>query len=109
MHTHCLSCGRPLRSATSQARGRGRYCAAKIRRAAQVADLRDYTTRQLAAAEELIEDAAIIPIRGRRIYRAVSTDGTETYTTARQACTCPAGRADRDCYHRAAVAILTAA
>ncbi|TQF04786.1 hypothetical protein E6W39_24360 [Kitasatospora acidiphila] len=109
MHTHCLSCGRALRSAASQARGRGRHCAAKLRAAAKAADLRDYKAHQLEAARELIEDAAIIPIRGRRIYRAVSSDGTELYTTARQACTCPAGRAGRDCYHRAAVAILTAA
>jgi hypothetical protein len=107
-HTHCIRCGRTLTSATSQARGYGRTCATRVRHAAQAADLADYKPAQVEAARELIEDAAIIQIRPR-IYRSVSTDGSELYTTARQACTCPAGIKGRACYHRAAVAILTAA
>lgn len=109
-HTHCLSCGRPLRSADSQARGRGRYCAAKLRRATQLADLRDYKPAQVEAARELIEDAAILPLRGRRIYQSVSSDGTELYLTAVTGhCNCPAGLRGTRCYHTAAARMLAAA
>lgn len=105
---NCIRCGRKLTSAASIAAGYGPTCRARVRTAAKVADLRDYKATQLDSARELIEDGAIIAIRPR-VYRAVSSDGTETYLTARQACTCPAGIKGRNCYHRAAVAILTAA
>lgn len=105
---NCLRCGRVLRSAKSIAAGRGRTCQAKVRAAAKVVDLTEYKPAQVDAARELIEDGAIILLRPR-IYIAVSSDGTETYRTARQGCTCPAGIKGRGCYHRAAVAILNAA
>ncbi|MDH6116878.1 hypothetical protein ABH930_000297 [Kitasatospora sp. GAS204A] len=109
-HTHCLRCGRTLKSATSQARGRGRHCAAKVRRAAVVVDLSAYKPAQIASAQELIEDAAIIPIRGNRIYRSVSSDGSELYLTAVTGhCNCPAGLRGTRCYHVAAAQLLAAA
>lgn len=104
----CLNCGRKLTAAASIARGRGRTCQAKIRAAANVIDLTDYKPAQIESARELIEDAAIIPIRAN-IFATVATDGTATYLTAPQACTCPAGLKGRRCYHRAAAAILIAA
>jgi len=105
----CLSCGRELRSAKSIAVGRGRTCQTKVRRAARVAELADYKPQQVAQARELIEDGAIIPTSRPTLWTAVSSDGDTTYLVAQQACTCPAGLKQRRCYHRAAVAILTAA
>jgi hypothetical protein len=108
-YTHCISCGRPLRSVASQARGRGRHCAAKVRRAAQVVDLSAYKPAQIASAQELIEDGAIIQLRPR-IYRSVSSDGTELYLTAVTGhCNCPAGLRGTRCYHVAAAQLLAAA
>lgn len=108
-HTNCLRCGRALRSASSAARGYGRTCATKVRQAAQVIDLSSYKPAQIDAARELIEDAAIIPIR-RNIYRSVSSDGTELYLTAVTGqCNCPAGLRGTRCYHSAAAQMLAAA
>lgn len=109
----CQGCGRVLRAAKSIAIGRGRRCAAKVREAAKAAQLA-FKPAQVAKAEELIADGGIVAIRGRRAFRAVSTDGTRTYLTAPQTCTCAAGlkseRADqRVCFHRIAAAILQAA
>ncbi|MFF3665409.1 helix-turn-helix domain-containing protein [Microtetraspora malaysiensis] len=74
------------------------------------ADLRDYKQHQINKARELIEDGGIVPFRGRRIFRAVSSDGTRTYLTAPQACTCAAGLKGRHaCLHRIAAIILAAA
>ncbi|MEU5596835.1 DUF6011 domain-containing protein [Streptomyces sp. NPDC020298] len=105
-HTHCLRCGRVLRSAKSQATGYGPTCARHIRRA-QVA-LTDYKPHQIASARELIEDGAIIPLRSV-VFIAVSTDGTETYKTAPNACSCPAGLKGSRCYHQLAARMLLAA
>lgn len=102
----CKRCRRTLRSAASIARGRGRTCAKRERQAAAVAGLKATT---VAKAQELIEQRALVPIRGRRVFRIVSSDGQRTYLSAAQACTCPAGlKAKHLCYHRVAV-ILTAA
>lgn len=105
---HCLKCGRGLTSARSIARGYGGGCWAKVRRAAKAADLHDFKPRQLDQAEELIEDGAIVPLRAN-VFRTVSTDGTETYLTHPQTCSCPAGLKGRACYHTAAARILIAA
>lgn len=108
-HTHCLRCARPLRSTTSQARGYGRTCATRVRRAATVVDLSAYKAAQVESARELIEDGAIVPIRPR-IYRSVSSDGTELYLTAVTGqCNCAAGLKGRRCYHVAAAQLLAAA
>lgn len=104
----CTRCGRKLTAAKAVAEGFGRTCKAKIAKAAKTVDLADFKPAQVEQARELIEDGAVIQIR-RNVFRTVSTDGRETYLTARQACTCPAGLKDRRCYHRAAVAIVAAA
>lgn len=105
-HTHCLRCGRTLRTAKSQAAGYGAKCAAKVRKAP--VDTADYKAHQVASARELIEDGAIIPLRSV-VFIAVSTDGTETYKTAPTGCTCPAGLKGSRCYHQLAARMLLAA
>jgi hypothetical protein len=104
--THCLRCGRVLRSLDSVKRGMGRTCRAKVTAAEAAADLADFKPEQIAHANELIEDGAIVQLRPR-IYRSVSTDGSELYLTAATGqCNCPAGLKNRRCYHVAAVRIL---
>lgn len=105
-HTHCLRCGRTLRSAKSQAAGYGAKCAAKVRHTA--VDTTDYKAHQIASARELIEDGAIVPV-DNATFIAVSTDGTETYTTAPTGCTCKAGQKGTRCYHVLAAQMLLAA
>lgn len=105
-HTNCLRCGRTLTSAKSCATGYGPKCAAKVRHSA--VDTSDYKPHQIASAQELIADGAIIPLRSV-IFIAVSTDGTETYKTAPTACTCPAGTKGSRCYHQLAARLLLAA
>lgn len=104
----CLGCGRPLRSAKSIAAGRGRVCQRKVRQAEQAVDLTDYKAHQVASARELIEDGAIILIRGN-IFAAISTDGTETHLVHPAACNCKAGLKGSRCYHVLAARLLLAA
>jgi hypothetical protein len=106
MHTNCQRCGRPLTSPTSQRNGYGKTCGKHIRTAATNATT--YKHHQIEAALELIGDGAILPIRPGRVWATVSTDGQSTHRTAHNACSCPAGISGKLCYHRAAVAILTA-
>lgn len=107
-HTHCLRCGRALRSTASAARGYGRTCAAKVRQAAATVDLADYKPARIDSARELIEDGAIVQIRPR-VYRSVSSDGTALYLTATTGqCNCPAGLRSTRCYHVAAALLLAA-
>jgi hypothetical protein len=105
-HTNCLRCGRTLTSARSMATGYGPTCARHIRNAA--VDLTDYKPHQIASAHELITDGAIIPLRNT-IFITVSTDGTETYKSAPNGCTCPAGIKGSRCYHSLAARLLLAA
>ncbi|MFF4834091.1 DUF6011 domain-containing protein [Streptomyces sp. NPDC001315] len=105
-HTNCLRCGRALRSAKSRATGYGAKCAAKVRNAP--VDLTDYKPHQIASAQELIEDGAIILIRGN-VFAAVSTDGTETHLVHPAACNCKAGLKGTRCYHQLAARLLLAA
>jgi hypothetical protein len=107
-HEKCLSCGHRLFCAVSKARGYGWGCWARIRKAARRAmeSLTVFTARQVDQARELIEDAAIIPAAIRGLFHCVSSDGTEVYDTTAETCSCPASR---ECYHRAAVAILATA
>lgn len=105
----CINCGRTLRSADSIARGYGRTCARKIRDAKAGAELAEFKPTQIADAIELIEDAAIIQLRGR-IYQSVSSNGQELYLTATTGqCNCPAGLRGIRCYHVAAARIVAAA
>ncbi|MGW3144851.1 DUF6011 domain-containing protein [Streptomyces sp. NPDC001177] len=105
-HTHCLRCGRTLRSAKSAALGYGPKCARHIRTAA--VDLTDYKAHQVTSARELIEDGGIILIRGH-VFAAVSTDGTETHLVHPAACNCKAGLKGTRCYHQLAARMLLAA
>lgn len=105
-HTNCLRCGRTLTSTKSQALGYGPTCARHIRNTK--VELADYKAHQVQSARELIEDGAIVPLRSV-VFIAVSTDGTETYKTAPNACSCPAGLKGSRCYHQLAARMLLAA
>ncbi|MEZ0076345.1 hypothetical protein [Planotetraspora sp. GP83] len=105
----CLSCGRPLRAEQSRRDRRGRRCKARVMAAAKNAPCDDYNATQLDNAREALEEGAILPTSRPNLWTAVSSDGSTTYLVALQACTCPAGLRQRRCYHRLAVAILTAA
>lgn len=109
-HTNCLRCGRALRSAKSTAAGYGPTCARKVREAARAEVVAQYKAHQVAKAEELIEQGGLIPLRGRHVFLAVSSDGSATYRTHRAACTCPAGiKGIHPCKHRIAAHILSLA
>ncbi|MDJ0345694.1 DUF6011 domain-containing protein [Streptomyces sp. H10-C2] len=103
-HTNCLRCGRKLTATASTARGYGRTCQTKIRAAAKAQIIAQYKPHQIAKAEELIEQGALIPLRPG-IYLAPSSDGTH-----RAACSCPAGVKGRyACKHSIAAHILSLA
>lgn len=105
----CLGCGRPLRSAKSIAAKYGPRCKARYQQRLRDALRTGCKPALVDKARELIEDGGIVAIRGRHIFRAVSSDGARTYKTAAQACTCEAGvRARHLCSHRIAAASLAA-
>jgi hypothetical protein len=108
--TACLRCHRTLRSAHSIARGYGRTCRAKVTAAAKAkAAASAFKPATVAKAMELIEIGGLVAIRPK-VFRVVRSDGTGTYLTAPEACTCKAGlRGLHVCYHRAAATILLAA
>jgi hypothetical protein len=112
--TTCTRCGRTLRSAASRSLGLGRTCARRIREAASAA-VELVKPDTLAKAIEDVEDGALIDTgrttkAGRRIFAALSSDGTRTYlTTPGHACTCRAGHAGRTCRHAVAAALLSVA
>lgn len=110
-HEHCLAagCARKLTSPVSRSRGYGHGCWRKLRLARSVA--RDvlsaaYTADQLDKADELIEDAALVPAAIAGYFFAVSSDGTEFYLTSAEICSCLASKA---CCHRAAATMTLAA
>jgi hypothetical protein len=109
-HERCLApgCSRRLHCAASRARGYGWGCWRRIRAAAKAealaARLAAFTARQVGQAVELIEDAAIIPAAILGYFHTVSSDGTEIYLTAADIRSC---LASRECYHRAAVLMVT--
>jgi hypothetical protein len=99
--TTCQHCGRQLRAEASIQRRAGRTCARRARVAAQ------YKAAQLEKAQELLELGAVVPAarktsRGHRVFRVVASDGGRAYFTTMTACSCPAGRKGRRCYHRLA-------
>lgn len=110
-HSHCLRCGRALRSAHSTATGYGPTCLRKVKAAARThAQAGGHKPAQVAKAAELIEQGGLVPLRARRVFQVVASNGTSTYKTAAQACTCPAGtRGLYVCYHRIAAQIVAAA
>lgn len=105
----CLRCGRMLRNAEAVARGYGSGCWAKVRAAAETADLDAWTVRQLEDARELIEDGGVVPTAKPGVFRTVGSSGTAVYLTSARFCGCRAGRKGKACYHRAAVVIVLAA
>ncbi|MCC3652712.1 DUF6011 domain-containing protein [Streptomyces sp. S07_1.15] len=107
---NCLRCGRALRAPRSIANGYGRTCKAKVREAARAEVIAAHKPAQVAKALELIELGGIVAVRGRRVFRTVSSDGTRTYLSAPQACNCAAGlKAKHVCFHRIAAQIVAAA
>ncbi|MGA5497750.1 hypothetical protein ACPCSP_25640 [Streptomyces cinereoruber] len=104
----CLKCGRTLRSPSPD--GYGPKCRRKVRRATKTAELAQHKPHLVEKAVELLEQGGVIPLRDTRknqVFLVVSSDGSETYRTARAACTCPAGlRALHMCAHRIAVHAL---
>lgn len=106
--TRCIECGRALTSTASITRGRGKHCAAKVRRTSSTVSTDGFTPAQVDAATELIEDAGIVRLR-RSIYLTVSTDGSRVHRTTATRCTCQSGiRSEvkgnnKSCYHQLAV------
>lgn len=100
----CLRCGRTLRSAASVTAGYGRTCGGKIRAAAAASA---HKAAQVAKAVELIEVGGIVPLRRRRVFAVIASNGVDRYLTAREACNCAAGLRGRyGCYHMLAVELL---
>jgi len=109
-HTHCLRCGRVLRSADSRKTGYGTHCRRIVRNAEHATDLTGFKPEQIDAARELIEDGGILPLRSNRVFLVVSTDGLSVHRTAATGqCSCPAGLKGRRCYHSAAARIFATA
>lgn len=108
MDENCRRCGRKLRSAKSLATGYGPICRLRI----AIAIPAGTTQAQLEKALTLIDDDGVIITNvGRRknaVFRTVASNGVDKYLTATNACSCPAGRAERLCYHRVAVALVLA-
>lgn len=107
--SHCLRCGRALRSATSVSRGYGAWCRAKIRAAALTAAVRGFKDAQVEKARELIADGGLVPTKRTGVFRAASSDGERSYLTHSATCACSAGlRGKARCYHSLAVRIVMA-
>lgn len=105
---HCLKCRRALRNPSPD--GYGPKCRVMVRKARRAAVVAQYKPHLVEKAEELIEQGALIPLRGLRVFLAVSSDGSTAYKTHRAACTCPAGiKGAHVCKHRIAAHILSLA
>lgn len=108
--TRCRRCNRPLRSAASITRGTGPTCHRTERREAALKTA-GFKPAAVAKALQLIADRGIVPLRGRRVFQVVSSDGAARYLTAPQACNCTAGLRSGGrsvCYHRVAATALAA-
>ncbi|MEV0382924.1 helix-turn-helix domain-containing protein [Nonomuraea sp. NPDC050643] len=69
-----------------------------------------FKPEQVEKARDLIEQGLILPTSRPGLYTVVASDNVTTYLVHASGCTCPAGqRGKHRCYHRAAVAIVTAA
>ncbi|MFF5655240.1 hypothetical protein [[Kitasatospora] papulosa] len=105
---HCLRCRRALRNPSTD--GYGPKCRVMVRKARKAAVVAQYKPHQVEKAEELIEQGALVPLRGNHLFLAVSSDGSATYRTHRAACTCPAGiKGVHPCKHRIAAHIVSLA
>lgn len=104
----CRRCHATLKSAKSVANGIGPVCA-KRERQEHAVHAAGYKAAAIEKARQLIADKAIVPIRGRRVFQVVASNGTDRYLTSPQACNCPAGiKGKYACYHRAAATLLAA-
>jgi hypothetical protein len=109
----CLrpGCGRRLTAPASIARGYGRHCAAKIRKAAADAVAADFKPEQFAKALELISDGGLVAHPHAGVYKAVSSRGDAIYLTSPHACNCPhglRGSGRSACFHQAAARVMEA-
>jgi Family of unknown function (DUF6011) len=104
----CVRCGRPLRAVSSRDKGYGPTCYARVARAARV--LLASTNSAAQRAGELLLDAGLARLPGHRgrVFRTVSSNGSTTYLTSPDGCTCKAGLHARLCYHAVAATILAA-
>ncbi|WP_018655929.1 DUF6011 domain-containing protein [Actinomadura flavalba] len=114
----CRRCRATLRSARTVAAGIGDRCARNERReaaarlttATAAVDLSAFKDARtvLGKAEQLIEDAAILPTRHHGQYLATGSDGLATYLvdTVERSCTCKAGARLGRCNHLVAADIL---
>lgn len=104
----CTRCRATLRSAKSVARGMGAHCARRARQEAAVAAA-GFKSAAVEKARQLIADRGILPIRGRRVFQVIASNGVDRYLTAVNTCNCPAGlRGKHSCYHSAAAVMLAA-
>ena len=108
----CLRCGHRIWSARSRAAKYGPVCKAKIRLAALNEAIRGFASAQVDKARELISDGGLIPTGRPGIFRAVSSNGVDTYlVSAKGPCACPHGLralAAKFCYHVCSARILVA-
>jgi hypothetical protein len=109
----CLrpGCSGMLTSPESIARGYSKACAAKVRAAAKTADLSAWTPSQVEEARQAIDDGAVVLSTRKGVFHVVSVDGTEIHLVHRHGCNCTSGlktHQPRPCWHRCAVAIMTA-
>ena len=107
----CLrpGCGRKLTAPASVACGYGPVCRARIRLAAITEAVRGFAQAQVDKARELIADGGLVPTGRPGVFRAVSSNGTDTYLVHSATCNCPAALHGHQCYHVAAARILAAA
>ncbi|MEU7092978.1 SWIM zinc finger family protein [Kitasatospora aureofaciens] len=105
----CIKCHRILRNASPD--GLGPKCRGKVRKATKAPAMSDFKPHLVEKAVEMLEQGAVQPLRKsskNQVFLVVSEDGSQTYRTARAACTCKAGlRGQHMCKHRIAVIALT--
>jgi len=106
--THCRRCHGLLTNPRSVAAKIGPTCARRERQE-NAARAAGFKPTAIDKARQLIADHAILPIRGRRVFQVVSSNGVDRYLTATNTCNCPAGlRGKHACYHMAAATLLAA-
>jgi SWIM zinc finger len=100
---NCRRCHALLTAPKSVAKGIGVRCEKIEKLEAIIAEFKPATVEK---AVQLINDGGIVKLRGQ-VFQAISSNGTDTYLVAPQACNCPAGlRGKYACYHRVAAMAL---
>jgi hypothetical protein len=100
----CDECKRPLTSAVSIARGRGRTCERnRRRRNAALVLSRPFKNAEAARTKalDLIAEGALVRTRHEGQYLAVGSDGVSTYLvdTVERSCICRGHQRQGRCYH----------